>query len=87
MCSLVAFWGVCGSRGVTIDLEGSLKPRIFGPIISKSTQRLGACGGQISPRSTRRLEGLTNSFGPIVSQGHPFVGQGRIAGRMGQHRE
>ena len=25
-------------------------PRIFGPIISKSTQRSGACGGQISPR-------------------------------------
>jgi hypothetical protein len=24
-------------------------PRIFGPIISKSTQRLGACEGQISP--------------------------------------
>jgi hypothetical protein len=24
-------------------------PRIFGPIISKSTQRSGACGGQISP--------------------------------------
>jgi hypothetical protein len=31
-------------------------PRIFGLINSKSTQRLGACGGQISPGSTRRLE-------------------------------
>jgi hypothetical protein len=34
-------------------------PRIFGPIISKSTQRLGACGGQISPGSTGRIKDLT----------------------------
>jgi hypothetical protein len=34
-------------------------PRIFGPIISKSTQRSGACGGQISPESTGRIKGLT----------------------------
>jgi hypothetical protein len=46
-----------------------------------------ACGGQISPGSTRRLEGLANGFGPIVSQGHPFVGQERTAGRMGRRRE
>jgi hypothetical protein len=52
-------------------------PRIFGPIISKSTQRLGACGGQISLGSTRRLEGLAKGSGPITSQGHPFVGQGQ----------
>jgi hypothetical protein len=52
-------------------------PRIFGPIVSKSTQRLGACGGQISPGSTRRLEGLAKDSGPIISQGHLFVGQGR----------
>jgi hypothetical protein len=58
-------------------LKPQAGPRIFGPIISKSTQRLGACGGQISPGSTRRLEGLTKGFGPIISQGHPFVGQGR----------
>jgi hypothetical protein len=52
-------------------------PRTFGLIISKSTQRLGACGGQISPGSTRRLEDLAKGLGPIVSQGHPFVGLGR----------
>jgi hypothetical protein len=34
-------------------------PRIFGPIISKSTQRSGACGGQISPRSSGRIKDLT----------------------------
>jgi hypothetical protein len=34
-------------------------PRIFGPIISKSTQRSGACGGQISPGSTERIKDLT----------------------------
>jgi hypothetical protein len=33
--------------------------RIFGPIISKSTQRSGACGGQISPGSTGRIKDLT----------------------------
>jgi hypothetical protein len=62
-------------------------PKIFGLIISKSTQRLGACGRQISPRSIRRLEGLANSFGLTASQGHPFVGQGRTAGRMGWRKE
>jgi hypothetical protein len=59
--------------------ESQAGPRIFGLIISKSTQRLGACGGRISPGSTRRQEGLAKGFGPIVSQGRPFVGQGRIA--------
>jgi hypothetical protein len=34
-------------------------PRIFGPIISKSTQRPGACGGHISPGSTGRIKDLT----------------------------
>jgi hypothetical protein len=33
-------------------------PRIFGLIISKSTQRSGACGGQISPESTGRIKDL-----------------------------
>jgi hypothetical protein len=63
------------------------RPRTFGLIISESTKRLRACGGQISPRSTRRIEGLANGFGPIVSQGHPFLGQGRTAGRMGRRKE
>jgi hypothetical protein len=35
------------------------------------------CGGQISPGSTRRLEGLAKGFGSIILQGHPFVGLGR----------
>jgi hypothetical protein len=38
-------------------------PRIFGPIISKSTQRSGACGGQISPGSTGRIKDLTKGPG------------------------
>jgi hypothetical protein len=33
-------------------------PRIFRLIISKSTQRSGAYGGQISPRSTGRIKDL-----------------------------
>jgi hypothetical protein len=37
-------------------------PRIFGPIISKSTQRSGACGGQISPGSTGRIKDLTKGL-------------------------
>jgi hypothetical protein len=48
---------------------------------------LGACGGQISIGSTRRQEGLAKGFGPIISQGHPFVGQGRIADEMGRREE
>ena len=63
------------------------RPRIFGLIISKSTQRLGACGGQISPGSTRRLEDLAKGSGPDVSQGHPFVGQGRNARRSGSTQD
>jgi hypothetical protein len=62
-------------------------PRIFGLIISKSTQRLGACGGQISPGSTRRQEGLAKGFEPIISPDHPFVGQGRTDGGMGRREE
>jgi hypothetical protein len=34
-------------------------PRIIGLIISKSNQRSGACGGQISPRPTGRIKDLT----------------------------
>jgi hypothetical protein len=49
--------------------------------------RVAVCGGRISPGSTRRQEGLAKGFGPIVSQGRPFVGQGRTAGGMGQRRE
>jgi hypothetical protein len=45
------------------------------------------CRGQISPGSTRRLEGLVKGFGPIISQGRPLVGQGRTAGRMGRRKE
>jgi hypothetical protein len=41
------------------------------------------CGGQISPGSTRRLEGLAKGFGPIISQSHPFVGQRRNCWRNG----
>jgi hypothetical protein len=37
--------------------------------------------------STRRQEGVAKGFGPIVSQGRPFVGQGRIASGMGQREE
>jgi hypothetical protein len=62
-------------------------PRTFGLIISKSTQRLGACGGQISPGSTRRQEGLVRGFGPITSQGHPFVGRDRTTGGVGDMRK
>jgi hypothetical protein len=62
-------------------------PRIFGLIISKSTQSLGACGGQISPGSTIRQEGLVRGFGPVTSQGHPFVGLDRTTGRVGRHEK
>jgi hypothetical protein len=62
-------------------------PRIFGLIISKSTKSLGACGGQISPGSTRRQEGLARGFGPVTSQGHPFMGQERTNSEVGRHEK
>jgi hypothetical protein len=45
------------------------------------------CGGQISPESTRRLEGLAKGLGPIVSQGHPFVGLGRNVWQNGSTQD
>jgi hypothetical protein len=36
--------------------------------------------GQISPGSTRRLEGLARGLGPVTSQGFPFVGRARTTG-------
>jgi hypothetical protein len=47
----------------------------------------GYCGGQISPRSTRRLEDLAKGFGPNISQGHPYVGLGRNVRRSGSAQD
>jgi hypothetical protein len=41
-------------------------------------------GDKYPPRSTRRQEGLARGFGPVTSQGHPFVGQDRTTGGVGQ---
>jgi hypothetical protein len=46
------------SRHFLLKSKTTSWPWIFGPIISKSTQRSGACGGQISPESTRRTRCL-----------------------------
>jgi hypothetical protein len=67
--------------------ESRAGPRIFGVIISESTQRLGACEGRISPGSTRRQEGLAKGSRPIISQGRPFMGQGRTTSGMGRCEE
>jgi hypothetical protein len=49
------------------------------------------CGGQISPGSTRRQEGLAKGLakglGPIISQGHPFVRQGRDVWQNGSTQD
>jgi hypothetical protein len=68
-----------GSTDLFSRHQNQAGPRIFGPIISKSTQRSGACGGQISPGSTGRLKNLTKGLGPNNSRGHSFVGLGRDA--------
>jgi hypothetical protein len=48
----------------------------------------GRCYGvQISPGSTRKQEGLAGGFGPVTSQGHPFVGRNRTAGGVGRHEK
>jgi hypothetical protein len=67
----------CQSENHVTNLQAG--PRIFGLIISKSTQRLEAYGGQISPGSTRRKEGLARGFRPAISLDRPFVGQEEIA--------
>jgi hypothetical protein len=54
-----------------------------GKIVAKYVGGKHKMWGTDIPGSTRRLEGLAKGFGPIVSQGRPFVGQGRTAGRMG----
>jgi hypothetical protein len=40
-------------------------PRTFESIISKSTQRLGACGGQIPLEGERPLHGATDQLGYV----------------------
>jgi hypothetical protein len=42
-----------------------------------------ALWGTDIPGSTGRLEGLAKGFGPIILQGHPFVGQGKDCWRNG----
>jgi hypothetical protein len=42
------------------------------------------CGGQISPRSTRRQEGLAWGLGLATTQGLPFVGRARTTGGVGR---
>jgi hypothetical protein len=53
----------------------------------KINSKIGGLWGTDIPRSTRRQEGLAKGFGLIISQGRPFMGQGRIAGEMGRHEE
>jgi hypothetical protein len=53
----------------------------------QASKTVDGCGGQISPGSTRRLEDLAKGSGPDVSQGHPFVGQGRDARRSGSTQD
>jgi hypothetical protein len=60
---------------------------VYWDLACRSTIASLTCGGQISPGSTRRQEGLAKGFGPIISPGHPFVGQGRTAGGMGRREE
>jgi hypothetical protein len=75
--------GVFFRASITKITNHKLDLESLGRLFPKSTQRLRACGGQISPGSTRRLEGLAKSFGSIILQGHPFVGQGRNCWRNG----
>jgi hypothetical protein len=51
---------------------------VYWDLACRSTIASLTCGGQISPGSTRRQEGLAKGFGPIISPGHPFVGQGEL---------
>jgi hypothetical protein len=62
-------------------------PGTFESIISKSTQRLGACGGQISPGSTRRRKTLAWVHRPVAPQGRLVVGRAKTASEMGRPKK
>jgi hypothetical protein len=58
----------------------------FESIISKLTQRLGACGVQMSPGSTRS-ENLAWGHKPVAPQGRRVVGRAKTTVEMGQPRK
>jgi hypothetical protein len=61
-----------------LDLES------LGRLFQNQLKDWGLVGDKYPPGP---LEGLAKGFGPIILSGHPFVGQGRTAGRMGRRRE
>jgi hypothetical protein len=62
-------------------------PGTFESIISKSTQRLRACGGQISRGSTRRRKTLAWGHGPVAPQARLIVDRTKIASENGPTQE
>jgi hypothetical protein len=53
-------------------------PRIFGLIISKSTQRLGACGGQISPGPLEGKKASQKALGLLFRKAIPSRARGEL---------
>jgi hypothetical protein len=62
-------------------------PGTFELIISKSTQRLGACGGQISPGSTRGQKHLRGATDQVAPQGCLVVGRAKTTIEMGRPKK
>jgi hypothetical protein len=44
-------------------------------------------GDRYPPGPLKRLEGLVKGSGPVISQGHPFVGQGRNHSQNGSTQD
>ena len=60
-------------------------PGIFGPIISKSIQRLGACGGQYPPGPLEGKKASQMASGPLFRKAIPSWAGGGTSSKMDQH--
>jgi hypothetical protein len=61
-------------------------PRIFGPFISKSTQRLGACGTDIPRVHWKAKRPRERPAGPIIRKVIPSWAWGGTSGKVDWHK-
>jgi hypothetical protein len=76
MLSSYAFGLSTSTKRHEAYVEHQKRPRGWSAMVVQTVRACVECGGQISPGSTGRLEGLTKGLGPIVSQESSFRGPG-----------
>jgi hypothetical protein len=62
-------------------------PRIFGLIISKSTQRLGLVWDRYPPTPLEGKKASRGALGLLPRKATPFVGRERTTGGVGRHEK